>query len=480
MAGTMQTTDIIHIGKTPVAVGLSWIPILVPQLQATVKGEVVDLLKQQNLRYAVIYTSEVPKALPVAGLVGRDPPKKITSAIPAALWLAETIERPTVYVEGIKNKTGSYWFLAARPGKIHENTDEVQGESNALRLLEKMLSDMEDSPNGVDLLIGGDGSYPGSNLVERFKPKTFQLSEILKSPPPSTLPRIKQLTGITPGVILAISAFLILIVFSVVGYFGYQQYKQKKIAEQMLAEQMMSAGAGADLQGLSDKRVREAVNVALKEDTATFAPDDVVRSCVAATSQFPRLLGGWKLAKIACSAQRADATYNLSGNRPNGASAESFVDQAKILGFSPSMGFGVESAVLTLNIGGVQLRESMTLETLPRMSEAAINLPSRFQTMRGVVRSAAGRFDPPATREVQYEDPIATAQQQGAPVMAAVPEASSYKKGTFTMTGSNLAGLYRMVWKDAFITINSIELNVPETGGMTYTMSGHYVVANGG
>lgn len=470
---------ILQIGKVRAVAGLHWVPLAAEDAKSR-KNELLEELKAQNSRFGAFYENTAGK-YPLVGIVGRDSPKGLAKGVPVASWLAEVISKPTIYLEAQDESGDRYWLLAAWPGRVHHDADQMVDDQAARRLVEKMLDDIGNDGGEVDLVVGGRyGRMPSSNVIERFRRRNASIGELLVNPPPSDLPRVKQYLGITPAMIVSAIAAVVLTAGAVGGYLLWEKMERDRLLQEQLAAQLAAQGPGADMTALTLKRVDEAVAAALAEDTATVEPNAFIQACLDGAGVFSGAWGGWRLNKITCVNGSVTATFDRRSETPTGASNETLKAAADARQLPVALDFGLEQATLTWSYTPPAPRQALTLTELPRYSEAVEVLPSRFQVLDGVVNGLTGGYAAPAARPVSFEDPVATAAAQGAPQLMPVPEHATYRKGTVSVSGAGLHWLTQIVLNERFVTLETLELTPVREGGFAFALTGSYVVAAGG
>src|SRR5690606_39000134 len=96
-----------------VAACLDW--QVLPGLENTTPAkELKARALDQGQRYGVLY--EAPAArYPLAGFPHEDG-AQLLGHVPAAVWLAESVDRPTLYIEALDDTNTRYWVLYIRAG----------------------------------------------------------------------------------------------------------------------------------------------------------------------------------------------------------------------------------------------------------------------------------------------------------------------------------------------------------------------------
>lgn len=447
----MSELTLLDVGKVKAVAGLSWVPLAGDETSSPA-AETKRQAKASGTRYGVFYANDAGRYR-LVGLVPQELGRKVVGRIPVAVWLAESVQTPTIYLEALDDTRTRYWVLSVRPGALDPRTDQVMSDDDAIALIDEVLGDALSTQTRVDLIVGGDGYSPSSHMIERAVRRNAKLADLLAelSPPRS---KIGQLVGIPPVVYMAVAG--IVVSAGIVGGAWYlnQRYHVMQSESSRAAQSAAQAAEQARLQALAEQRIAEAVLTALREDTGTPAPSDAVRGCLSLTGQFPARLAGWSLEEISCplGATAPQARYRRGTALRGGMATHiGLNDAATALGLGVNLELMADSATLTGKPLALDSRAPLTIEQMPGMKELSLRLSTDMQVLNSTLAGTSVQLKAPTARTITYPDP---ARDGGPP--APVPDLQGYRKGTITVTGNGAWALTSVPLDQPIVSVKSI------------------------
>lgn len=459
----MQT--VFTIGKHKVAACLDW--QVLPGLENTTPAkELKARAIEQRQRFGVLY--EAPAArYPLAGFP-HEAGEQLLGHVPAAVWLAESVDRPTLYIEALDDTNTRYWVLYIRSG-IDPRTDRILTDDDTVKLVDDLLAEEE---GAIDFIVGGAGMYPSSHMIERAVRRTAQFQDLLLPDPPAQ--RVKQLVGIsatTKRIIIAavLSALVLGGAFAAIKYWRIAQSAAARAAQEE-AERARQAAIEAQVAALT----KQAVVDAIAADTATPPPTSVIRACTALAQGYPALLGGWRLSEVTClPAGGATATYQRDVQMAGAlATQDTLYRAAQEHGLAAHAELMADTATVTGASVALTPRPALKPDQIPTLQSYSRHLSSQLQALSGTLPGFTASVEPPKPRPITYATPDAPAVQ--------IPVATErgYDVGQVRMEGTGVWALLALPLAEAPLTITQIRFRT-SGGSVNWTVQAQFVSRNG-
>lgn len=464
----MSELTLLDVGKVKAVAGLSWVALAGDEASSPA-AETKRQAKASNTRYGVFYANDGGRYR-LVGLVPQELGRKVVGRIPVALWLAESVQTPTIYIEAIDDTRTRYWIVSVRPGSLDSRTDQVLSDDDTIALIDEVLGDALSTQTRVDLIVGGDGYSPSSHMIERAARRNVKLVDLLAELPPPRQ-KVTQLVGIPPAVWMVAAGLVVAAGVVGGGWYLNQRYQLMQSQADRAALAAQQAAEQARLQAMTEQRIREAVAAALREDTATPAPADAVRGCLSLTSQFPVSLAGWSREEITCAVGSGapQARYRRGTALRGGMATHlSLHDAANALGLGVNIELMADTATLTGKPLELAPRAPLTIEQMPRMSDLSLRLSTDMQFLGSTIQGTNVQIKPATARTITYPDP---ARDGGPP--APVPEQQGYRKGTITVTGSGTWALTSVPVDQPIVAVKSVTLRTSGTA-LNWTLVADY------
>lgn len=469
----MKTASkIITVGKHRAIAGLYWTR---SAEELSPHHEIKLLAKEIGTRWGTI--QRAPDMSWWLGLVAPDQQKAAKDAFSAALWLAESVTQPTIYIEAQDARGTRYWVLAVRPGAIDPSFDAILPEDEAKKLLDRKIGTAIQSREEVRVVVGGQGLAPSSPVIDRSEPERAEFSSLVGPPPKSA--RIEQIAGIKPATVIGLMTFVGIIAASLIGYQFYQEHQRQKRYEEELARAAAEQARLAELSNITQLRVAEAVRLAAEEETATPSPRLALDACLGMTAVYPPMLGGWRLTTIECdfAAGSARATYaRRTSDRRANPTYEDITLAARARGMEAGIDLGQDAASITQTMDLGARRPGRQRDALSPIGDVLTQVPSALQIIENVGENVGVRFEPAQPRPILYRDPENEAAE-GAAAFKPVPEDQGFRKGNFTLSGNAFrhAGDAAGSLDHPMVTLTSLRLVSAGMHTYQWSLAGTYI-----
>ena len=456
-------------GKIQVVIGLNWVP-LNGELRKSDRNDLVAAAKEAGANHAAYYANQ-GAAFRLAGILPSLSSKDCQGKASAAAWLADVVERETIYVEYLPD--GSYWIVGASPQSITLRTDRIVGPEKAGELLDDLLQDLMGGGDVVfDVVLGSDAAPPSGVLGSAREHVSYASFAQLVSGTPGKGTMVKQVVGLPPIVlfiVLGLGALALIVA-------AFMWWQKKAEQARIEAEQQAAAiAAQAQMQGNEAARklqLENALKAALEADTATPDPDRLIQTCINAASTLTRTLGGWTLQNIACDYRAGTIVgqYNRKGGAGGRFATNHSLQQAAAhIGVPAYVQVAGEAATVGLRILDAQPRERLERGELPLAGEAANVVPSRLQWAEGAVKGFSAEVGDLVDR------PIAVATDNTHQQQPPIPAEYRYLRGPVRISGSSLWGLNAVSYAWPFVSIDRTVLIPQPKGVYAWSLEGTYV-----
>jgi hypothetical protein len=470
----ITASKVIQVGKVRAIAGLTWQHL---SAEADPLQEARLEAKEKGTKWAIIHRAP-DFSYSRYGLMAPGTDKDAKGAYSAAMWLAATVDRPTIYVEAQDDRGSRYWVVAVRPGEVDPTTDGIFDEDVAKARLRQVVGSSIAAKGEVRFVVGGRGILPNDPIIDRVSTEKANFKDLVSGPPPKEA-RLIQIAGIKPGVVIGLMAMVLLVGAGIVGAKLYQDQQRKQRFEAEMARAAAEQARLAELGNITQLRIAQAVTVAAEEETATPDPARAMAACLGTTRQFPAWLGGWRLQSTTCdfTARTAQATYQRRSNqRRANPTYEDLMTASRAIGLEPGIDIGQDlaSASIALDLG--ENRPARSREALPVVREVLTAIPSRAQLIENVGQGVGLRFEPAQPRPIVYLDPE-NEHADGANRFKPVPEDQGFQKGSFTLSGNVLwlASTSSQALSHPAITVRELRLTAVTADNYQWHLSGTYV-----
>lgn len=403
-------------------------------------------------------------------------------AVSALVWIARANQsRRVLYLEHLES--GGTWFVATDQGRIAvvARNDEVIADD---KIVQSLVNDVlehwaaEEVPYAVVLNLRNRIT---TQLLERAiqngQAAPGKLADLLLTPPPPEAV-FKRLLPLPLG-----NAIVGLGAVAAIGYFALDWYQTSRAEQEALAElqrqQLAEAGLDVSRAALTeaDATAQEAaIQAALKEDTATPLPQDVIMGCANLFARVREYELGWELTEFSCapSANSATATYRLPLTQEklggSNATIAALEQEASVAYFAE-----YQRAVATFALSPPPLRPALTKDLLPGAKSWIRDLGQRLQELRTAdLRLTASATDP-VQRSVQYQVPVdPTVAETAGPKFADVSPERAYLTGTVVLGGEGPLTLTGANWTEPNFSLKKLSIT-PRQSAWTWTLELAYV-----
>lgn len=462
-------TILYAIGKRTVVCGLAW-EVLQRRDTATRSVELAEIAKRRGSSYAVLLQTSSGRTF--GGFVPADAPAKAKSSTSAAVWLAVSVERPTVYIEQVGDDR--WWYVVVRPGEVDVSTDRIGTGIDVAAALDDMLAEAVRDAEWSETQVIISGVAPPVRLIEQnvITPLegTFeQLVDLDRVSDPRT--QIKRVVGgVSPIVLIAVVAVAAAVLFGVTWYV-MKVLRERAELEAARAAALAEERNAAEMATLNDKRISDAVAAALAGDTATPAPDDVIHGCLSTFSTIPAYVGGWSMGMFECTPNSATSRWGRArGDLSDNATLAAQIQQWGTPTFDPT---GI-NAVVGLRMQGFSNRPAIFPEKLPAQNVVWVVLGTWAQRLEHDTHVAID-LSTPAVKALQYADPRVNEGKNG---LSPVPEEKLYRTGALKISGRGALALSAMHFAEPYVSLTSLRITTHGGTDFDWNLEGSYVLAN--
>lgn len=454
---------LFNVGKVKVACGLQWVALNDEDGEDPIVSLKAEA-KESGRRYAAYYPNEGGKYR-IAAFASEDGARRFEGAVPAASWLADVVQRQTIYIEALDETATRWWIIVCKPGSMNVSTDTIMTDDAAIQLIDGVLYEAidEGSNDGqITIIVGKGKMVPTSAMIDRAD-KTFKnIAQVLEGTNPPTH-RIKQVVGIPRAVYFGFAGVLALGALAAGGYYltNYTKALQTQAARE--AEAAARAAEEARLAEIGRVRITQAVEKAIYEDSSIPGMPETVSHCYSVIKTVPRTLGGWNASSLTCDPLSESLTVSFSrntaarGGMATQLSFEMAVNAADgtIQGLTPM----AESANVTFTKAALPRRSPMTIEAMPVFNDISSEIVTAVQILQSTVPGITVQFAPPTPRSILYVDP--TRDESAQPTLP-VSGGHGFSKGTISLQGTDL-------WRLSAVVIDRPNIT---SGPITFSFSG--------
>ncbi len=384
---------------------------------------------------------------------------KLSGRIPAAMWLAHSVQRPTIYVEVVE---GGYWVLAASPGEIDPRGDVALSGDEAAQLASRILSEAVEAGQEPELVV-----WPTIEAMPAAMPlpgatRTASLEALLSATPPKA--RVGKHVGLPTWVPMA----ALVVVCATVGYTGFEKISTavensrlaeaaRRDAERQEANRLL---AERELQ----QRLAEHAQSHLDAMLDTPSPTDAVDACLGATHRLPAMLGGWYLSAIDCDEMgQAQGTYTQSDSLRGRATQATFRSAAERRGYKSDYGWFQSTASIQLPAPPLALRNPPQISSLPGTLPASTALSSHGQRVAAMYEGVTFRAERP--------------QDIDLPALEGQEVTAAYRTSKLRIDGTGLWSMPGIIPEGGNVALSRITLTSDETQRWTWVVEGQFITA---
>jgi hypothetical protein len=463
---------LIPVGSATAVAGVAW-----TVLRQDPKQEVKTACRNSGSKHGLII--ETPSGRRLLGLVPVSSPSRAKSSYSAAAWLANATLVPVLFIKLLS--TGDFWVLCVKPGEIDHRSDDIVQEDGAIQIIDLVLSDSQHDPENAKMrvVIDGDRSPNSRMLAADKKREHATFADLVRGYAPTSAERIKKIVGITAMQLVVVATLAAILAG---GYFAYQMYEDGVRAAEIAAQQAELQRKKLTLQQIkteTDLRITKSIIAAVEEDTATPAPEAIIKACLATLRGVGDELAGWRLSQVQCSplGTSVDLSYQMLVDTGAAGTNASLISQSRArFGIAPSILLGANRAELQLPLVAPPNRAALSPPQLPRYPTVVEVFGTRFQMLQQGLDAVHVTISSPARRSIQYLDPAKEGSQDPSRFVQ-VPDDRGYSKGTIQITGTNLWQLEQFSLAYPFLTIKKIEATPSGSDSDAYQwrVEGEYV-----
>lgn len=454
----MSTFQILTKNNTFLA-GLDW--RVLPAGDESNAKQAAAILEREKASYGVIVNNSIEASL---GFVTNTPKVKNS----ASVQFANNIDEPSVFLTKLDDSL--YWIVIAQPRlPLFEKVGTFEDLESMNARKEQFLRH-EDTlyEHIVSNIVLSDLEEEHWFLTSEFKQTENQknISDVLGGPVASST-KIKKLRGLSTWHIVVFMILAAAITLTSIGYYGYQWYKDQqelKAARENAKPKGMSA---EQLETLTDVRIAEAVQNALKNDTQKALPADSIDQCIQFEKEITSMVGGWDVKKIEC--QGTQATLFFSRNKDALGTSQRLFDGMKEKGYEGHIHWMNEKATRVVMLDRLNKQPgAKNKQALPFwknendwLNQDVVRILTLLQKIQRVsdIKLTWNVVNPQAVA-LKYKNPLSK-MRPNEPEYKDVPPRLSYKKGSIKLKGSYVDHLHELpLWSSwTFMSIDKITIN---------------------
>ena len=467
---------LVRAGKVQAVAGLHWVALNAQNRKADRK-DLILAAKEAGSRYASYYAN-TGADYRLAGILPASTPKSCQNKPSAAVWLAESVERETIFIEQLPS--GRFWIVNVAPQSIMLRSDRIEDSERAGELLDELLADLLGGGGEFDIVVSGEGIPPSSKIGDAMdKVRHASLAELVAGQPPASA-KIKQVSGIPASLVIALVAF-VAIAFLGTGFWWWRgKLEEERLATEAQTAMLAQQAAMKGNEAAQRLQIEHAVADALAVDTATPDPDRLLRTCVSSLQTFSRTLGGWSQQNVSCDFRghvvTAQYARQSQGGSPSSrfATNESLQQAAERSGLQVSVQIAGETATMSLSILNAEARQTLQREQLPDIGLAANAVPSRLQWAEAAIPGFSADIGDAAPRDI-----LPAAPADGSQVSSAIPAELGYLRGSLKAAGPSLWSALAVSYSWPFVNIDRVVLIPRDKGRYAWSLEGTYVAKGG-
>lgn len=462
----MQTlTRIVEVGGRRFALGMNW-RYLAGLETTTPQAEARALAREMKRPFGVPVI--MPNASAVGFTNGVKRPGKLYSA---ALAIGAGVDGDALAI--IKLDDDAYWLAAYREGHldIEADLDVIVGPDRARQILQSRATEyMAAQQTHLPLLLS-DGVDIGSTWSEG-QPRAALEQLLLPLGDVADNARIQKL-----NVRSARERLLLVVLIGapllVIGDELWTRYQQQQVERQRVQQEAAARNQAVDAannEALREEALRQAVQDAIRADTAGPAPADVYRACRAFRDRIGFDLAGWELRGVQCDgvSQSATASFRLTRPPITGGDPASIMAAGERMQAAVNVEATLRDATLSIGLdleAREPIQDPMDLPPQPKfIREEGTRLVHRNNSLPGQTFTL-GAFAP---RPISYTDPTAVTAD-GGPQVVEVPANRGYREAVLEVRGDNTFALPVDILDLANVRLNAIQLGPPATPVTTLT-----------
>jgi hypothetical protein len=455
--------------------GLIWRP-----LGTDPRGETRAAARMLGTRYGMLVQTSDNGLL--CGFLPALAPAKARNAFSGAIWLANAVKKPTLFIKNLAN--GEFWTVATTAGNLEVRSDQILPEDQTKQLVDQLLAENlggADADKRFHLVIDGT-RLPASAMIERFEATYASFDDLVGGVIPDKNERVTQLVGIKPSQVLAVAAVIPIALAAYFGWKAFDDLRAKAAFEAQRAELEHERVISEQLQNEAQIRMAQAVVAAMRDDTATPAPAEVMGHCRQAVRSLSLNLGGWRLTRVGCAVNGSgvDLSYVLDALDAGGYGTNGSLIYAvkERYGLTPNIAFADGQATLHIAQDTVPARTGLTPVQAPHYADVLNGFVSHFQLAAQAYSGLHYKLDAPSPRAATYVDP-AMEKSNGPQRFKQVPADRSYREGGMSVYGQGLWLFDEITMQWPFVTIKSIDLTPSGTDSdaFSWKITGIYVTA---
>lgn len=467
---------LVSSGKVQAVAGLHWVALNAQERKQDRK-DLALAAKEAGSRYASYYTNSGADYR-LAGVLPPSSPKACQNKHSAAVWLAESVERETIFIQQLPS--GAFWVVNVAPQSILLRSDRISDSDRAGELLDELLADLLGGGGEFDIVVSGEGIPPSSKIgdaMDKVRHATF--ADLVAGQPPAST-KIKQVSGIPAGAVIAVGALLAITLLGGGFWWWRGKIEEERLATEAQAAMLAQQAAAKGNEAAQRLQLEQAVADALAVDTATPDPDRLVRTCISSLKIFTRTLGGWSQQNVSCDfrSNQVIAQYtrqSQGGSRSSRfATNESLQQAAERAGLLANVQVAGETATLALNILNAEARRALKREELPATGLAANAVPSRLQWAEAAIPGYSADVGDAVQRQVLPAAPAGSSQ-----VAPPMPADLQYLRGTIKASGASLWSASAVSYSWPFVSIDRGTLIPRDKGQYAWSLEGTYVAKGG-
>ena len=409
---------VVTVNGTSVALGLSW--HYLPGLDPTQPiAEARQAAKRLKVGSGVLHKQGTRTLLGVGS--GKASKKTLSGAV-----IASALPEPTILVAMLD--TSSYWVCLAGGGKLDEQHDSVVDAERAYAIIRE-IQGRQSGRGAHDFPVRVLGRSELTSPYLQDAPVTDWAAFLANAPAAAQFvrlggPTVREVVVVSVAILLGIT------------FFAWDQYdKRKKEQEALAALQAQSAAEAeafrADQEAARERAIELAIAEALAQDTATKAPDAVIKHCFELHRALGRFIGGYGLSETTCT--NTGVSLAVGQKHPQ-APTFGFPDRLReaAFGLGATVSFATDMRAATLALPGLEgpQRPAITsIADLPSLAELQSVLGGPVLSWKRGDVAARYTITDPEPRVIHFTDPT-TLDEEGRPKLMQVPPERSYLRAT--------------------------------------------------
>jgi len=390
--------------------------------------------EKHKARHAILYESQ---SQTVAGYWPQtdSPPRNTHSA---AALVAQASDGPLIWVARLSDDA---WWIChvqanrklalVRPNRVADNAptklDLIVKTSGVIGEVVELATALQSGGESCRVMVIGADAPD--------HPRFTQATRITW---PELLEQVSPTSQIVPLYPPAWRAYVVpaLVVVVLVGLYGYVQFDQAAKDQKEAA----AAGVSPELASLREERIRDAVQTALTQDTATPSPNAALRACTEIAARLTSIYFGWRVQNASCDPVQGRFSVALTiaydtatTPNPDALRARAQRDGAAV-SFSPD--FAAVSIDYPLAI--LKPRAALTPTELPKHEHYITQVATPLIARRAADPRAMATLGAPTPKPLTFLDPTLRDPATKAETPAPVPTERVYQTISIEATGPGL------------------------------------------